>query len=184
MTWMQINCKLYGLLNDVLYELEASSFYSYKPGTKEDGFEYYDMRLQSIRNEIDSRFWNKKSIREKLYHLVDEEEELIKSYSQPGAPERWVIANPNLRYYDCVFDFMEECPEIYEEIKNGNISTYWGQTVSFNFYPTEQECIERKNYFTDLETKNIKQNSKYTEDRFYQNELVNAFRRVFEMDFS
>lgn len=175
---------IYRLMNTLLYELEASSFYSYKPGTKEDGFEYYDMRLQSIRNEIDSRFWNKIVARDKLYHLVDEEEALIKSCSQPGTPERWIKANPNLRYYDCVFDFMEESPQIYHQIKSGNVSTYWGQIVSFNFYPTELECMDRKSYFADLEKKNINQNSKYTEDRFYQNELVDAFRRVFEMDFS
>ena len=79
---------------------------------------------------------------------------------------------------------MEECPELYEDIKSGNITTYWGQTVGFSFLPNEQECKDRKTYFLDLEIKNAKQNNKYTEDRFYQNELVDAFQRVFEMDFS
>ena len=174
---------IYGLMNKILYELETSTYYSYKPGTDEDGFEYYDMRLQSIRNEIDSRFWSKNEVRAKLYGLVEEIEELVKSYSQPGAPERWMKANPKLRYFDCVFDFMEQNPNIYQLVKKGNFSTGWGQTVSFNFYPTEQECIDRRKYFAELAIKNDKNNSKYSEVRFYQNELVDAFRIVFEDEF-
>ncbi len=174
---------IYGLMNNLLYELESSSYYSYKPGTTEDGFEHYDMMLQNIRNEIDSRFWNKKEVREKLYHLVDEEEMLIKSYSQPGAPERWMLANPRLRYFDCVFEIMEENPELYENIKAGAMTTGWGQAISFNFYPTKQECEERREYFKELITKDRMQNSQYSWDRFYQNELINAFSIVFNKDF-
>lgn len=173
---------IYGLMNTLLYELESSSYYSYKPGTEEDGFEYYDMRLQNIRNEIDSRFWDKKDIRNKLYRLVEEEEAFIKSYSQPGAPERWMKANPKLRFYDCVFDFIEECPELYEKIRRGEAVTGWGQMISFRFYPTAKECIARKLYFAGLETKNAKQNSQYSFDRFYQNELIEAFRIIFEAE--
>jgi len=174
---------IYSLLSSLIYELEASSYYSFKPGTLEDGFEYYDMRLQSIRHEIDSRFWNKKDIRNKLYRLVEETEELIKRCSRPGTPERWLKANYKLRYYDCVFDFIEACPELYKSIKNGDMGMCQGQIISFSFYPTEQECIDRKCYFAELITKNVKQNSKYSEERFYQNELVDAFRLVFESDF-
>lgn len=174
---------IYGMMNKLLYELESSSYYSYRPGTEEDGFVYYDMKLQNIRTEIDARFWNKKSIKDKLYRLVEEEEILIKSYSQPGAPERWIVANPKLRFFDCVFDFIEENPELYEVIRSGNLSTNDGLVISFNFYPTKQECEERKKYFSEAMTKNWKQNSQYSMDRLYQNELVNAFGLVFENDF-
>lgn len=175
---------IYGLMNTILYELEASSYYSYKPGSDEDGFEYYDLRLQNIRYEIDRRFWNKKGIRDKLYRLVEELEELIKSYSQPGSPERWVKANPKLRFYDCVFDFMEESPELYERIKAGQVTLKTGQVMSFRFYPTEEECAERRAYFAVLQEKSSRHNSQYTFDRFYQNELIDAFRIVFEEDFA
>lgn len=175
---------IYRLMNNLLYELEISSYYSYEPGTMKEGFNYYDMRLQIIRNEIDSRFWDKKEKRDKLYRLVEEEEILIKSYNQPGAPERWVKANPKLRYFDCVFDFIEECPQLYKTIKKGGLTTAWGQVISFNFYPTEQECKDRQAYFYKLNKKSIEQNNKYSIDRLYQNELVDAFRLVFEADFS
>lgn len=177
-----LNC-IYKMMNKILYELVVSSYYSYKPGTEEDGFSYYDMELQSIRTEIDARFWNKKSIKDKLYRLVEEEELLVKSYTQPGIPDRWIRVNPKLRFYDCVFDFMENDPELYETIKNGYISTANGLVVSFNFYPTEQECEEREKYFSEIMTKNCKQNSQYSLDRLYQNELVEAFSKVFENDF-
>ena len=150
---------IYGLMNNLLYELESSSYYSYKPGTLEDGFEHYDMRLQNIRNEIDRRFWNKMELRDKLYRLVEEEEMLIKSYSQPGAPERWMLANPKLRYFDCVFDVMEENPQLYERIKEGAMAS-GGQVISFNFYPTQQECEERRIYFEELIKKNNSSNIK------------------------
>ena len=178
-----INC-IYGLMNTILYEFEASSYYSYKPGTDEDGFEHYDLRMQNIRYEIDRRFWSKKAIRDKLYRLAEELEELIKSYSQPGAPERWVRANPKLRFFDCVFDFMEESPELYEQIRTGQIKMNTGQLISFNFYPTEEECAQRRAYFAEIQEKSSRQNSQYTFERFYQNELVDAFRMIFEADFA
>ena len=175
---------IYGLMNTILYELEASSYYSYKPGTDEDGFEYYDLRLQSIRNEIDRRFWNKQVLRLKLYRLTEELEELIKSYSQPGAPERWIRKNSKLRFFDCVFDFVEECPELYEQIKTGRMTIETGQVMSFSFYPSEEECKARKEYFAALCEKNNRQNSQYTFERLYQNELIDAFRMIFEADFA
>jgi len=169
-------------MNTLLYELEASSYYSYKPGTNEDGFQYYDMRLQNIRKEIDCRFWNKNSIRNKLYHLVEEEEFLIKNCDHPGVPERWERANPKLRYFDCVFDFIENNPEVYERIKAGSLQTNTGITISFKFYPTKEECFERKLYLKKITDKNICQNTHYSYDRIYQNEVVSAFRKVFEAD--
>jgi hypothetical protein len=174
---------IYGMLNKLLYELEISSYYSFKPGTKEDGFNYYDMQLQYIRTEIDKHFWKDKETRDKLYRLVEEEESMIKSFSRPGAPERWVKCNPNLRYYDCVFDFIEENPELYNRIKNEEMTTASGLVMSFNFYPDEEECRERKRYFDDLYEKCRRQNSRYSIDRLYQNELIEAFRMVFEEDF-
>lgn len=175
---------IYGLMNTLLYELEVSSFYSYKPGTEEKGFDYYDMRLQTIRQEIDSRFWQRKNIRDNLYRLVEEEEDIIKSCSHPYAPKRWIEANPKLKFYDCVFDFIEESPELYELIKRGKIKTGQGLTISFNFYPTGEECQERREYFADLHNKAAKRNYQYTYDRYYQNELVDAFRIVFESEFA
>ncbi len=174
---------IYGLMNALLYESEDSLGYSYKPGSKEEGFAYYDKCLQNIRQEIDWRFRKQKDIRNKLYRLVEEEEELIKSYSQPGVPARWLRANPRLRFYDCVFDFIEECPELYDQIRSGEVITWWGQEVHFSFYPTKEECKIRKAYFAELEEKNAKQNRQYSYDRFYQNELVNTLRMLFESDF-
>ena len=174
---------IYSLMNKIIYELESSSYYSYKPGTEEDGFKYYDERLQEIREEIDSRFWDKKDIRKKLYRIVEEEEELIKSYSVPGAPERWIKCNPNIKFFDCVFDFIEDNPELYEKIKSGKMLTEDGLIVKFSFCPSKEECIARKKYFENIEEKNKNGNINYSIDRLYQNELANTLANVFKNDF-
>ena len=163
---------IYGQLNNILYEVEASSYYAFKPGTEEDGGPHYDAQLQEIRREIDRRFWDNKEVRNKLYKIVEEEEEMTKSFSVPGVPLRWMECNPQIRYFDCVFDFIEESPELYERIKKGELST-----IRFNFYPDEEECKARKAYFEKMNKNN------YTFDRLYQNELVNTLQCVFENDF-
>lgn len=175
---------IYGMMNNILYDLEPSSYYWYIPGTEEDAYQYYDMRLQSIRHEIDVRFRGKNEERSKLYTLVEELEQQVKSCSHPGACERWVRANKRLRYFDCVYAFVEANPELYESIQNGEIHMENGNTISFNFYPTEQECKERKEYFDEMFAKSQKLNIKFSEERLYQNELIEAFRTVFEADFS
>ena len=174
---------IYRMLNNLLYELEPSSHYSYQPGSEEDGYSYYDMKLQSIRNEIDSRFWNQNRTREKLYRLVDEVEYLIKSYSIPGAATRWLDINPKLKYFDGVFDVKEEDPETYERIKQGLVELENGIKISFCFYPTKEECEARRKYFEKLNNKNMMQNNQYSYSRLYQNEVVETFRMVFEKDF-
>ena len=174
---------IYSLINKIIYELESSSCYSYKPGTKEDGFDYYNERLQEIRQEIDKRFLGKKDIRKKLYKILEEEEELIKSCSIPGASERWVKYNPKIRFFDCVFDFMDKSPELFQKIKERNLSNEGGIVAKFNFYPTKEEYIERNKYFEKLEEKDENGNLKYSMDRLYQDELANALINIFEHDF-
>ena len=175
---------IFGLMNGVLYDLEVSSYYSYKPGTDENGYDFYDMSIQYIRKEIDKFFWGKKAKREKLYRLLEELEIFVKSYSRPGVPKRWQEANPKLRFYDCVFDFKEYSPHTYEQIKNGSLKTCDGQEISFCFYPSESECKERREYLEKLIENEHRKNGKVSYDRFYQNEVIVAFQRVFEMEFA
>lgn len=165
---------IYRLMNTLLYALEPTSYYSFAMGTQEDGFDYYDARIQEIRREVDNRFWNHSEIRDKLYKLLEDEETFIKSYSRPGVPERWMVYNPHLRYFDCVYDFIEKAPELYEQIKNSKI-------LHFSFYPDETECRARKEYFDALREKN--ERLQYSIDRCYQNEVVEAFRLVFNSEF-
>lgn len=175
---------VYRQMNLILYDLQISSFYWCKPGTQEEGYDYYDMKLQSIRSEIDVRFRHKNSERKKLYRLVDELEELIHSDDYPGTPERWIKANCKLRYFDCVFDFIENNPTLYERIQKGELKLENGVVISFRFYPTKEECKKRREYLNEMLDKSVKQNTRYSMERLYQNELIEAFRTVFEADFS
>lgn len=175
---------IYTMMNNLLYELESSSYYANIPDTDKDGFDYYGTSLQLIRREIDGRFREQEATRDKLYRLVKEMESLIRSYDFPGAPDRWVDANPKLKYFDCVFDIMDEDPELYASVKQGDFKMTNQQTIQFSFYPTEEEVQARQAYFAQLIADNDAENTQYTIDRFYQNELVEAFRKVFTEDFA
>lgn len=167
---------IYAMMNGLLYDLEVSCYYSFVPGTKEEGFAYYDMKIQEIRREIDNRFWDGEEVRRRLYRLVKEEEMLIKSYSRPGTPKRWMESNLNLRFYDCVFDFVEENPELYQKVLES-------KTIQFSFYPSKEEQIQRARYFAELKWKSELENTQYSIDRFYQNEVIEAFQKLFREEF-
>ena len=175
---------IYDMLNAILYELECSSYYNFQPGTEEDGMAYYDMRFQEIRRAIDSRFWNKREIKNKLYQIVQEEEVLVRSCSVPGVAERWYEINPNIFFFDCVYDFIEESPETYERIRYQNLVEKLPNTIGFSFYPTEEEVKARNKYFSEIKDRCNKDNLSYSWDRLYQNELVNTLSMIFECEFS
>ena len=175
---------IYDMLNAVLYELECSSYYNFRPGTEDDGMDYYDMRFQEIRRAIDSRFWNKREIKNKLYQIVQEEEVLVRSCSVPGVAERWYEINPNIFFFDCVYDFIEESPEIYERIRHQNLVEKLPNTIGFSFYPTVEDVKARTKYFSEIEDRCRKDNLSYSWDRLYQNELVNTLSMIFEYEFS
>lgn len=57
---------------------------------------------------------------EKLHQLADEVEYLVCACEIPGVAERWYQVNPKLRYFDCVFQFVEEKSELYLKIQQEN----------------------------------------------------------------
>lgn len=105
------------------------------------------MKLQEIRKAIYNNFWDKVDQRDKLHRLTDEIEILVTSYSLPGVAPRWEEVNPNIRYFDCVFMFANEYPELLERIKKGTFHHSDSINVGFRFYPTEVECKKQQAYF-------------------------------------
>lgn len=174
---------IYRMLYEVLDEVEVSSNYSFIPNTQEDGFSYYDERLNNIRKEVSIKFLKNKKVREKLYRIIDEMEYFVKSYSIPGTPERWNQINPAITYFDCVYDILDSNPELYRKIKEEEISFENGTLVSFQFYPTEEEIERRKEYFKSIEKQNKDRNLQYSMDRLFRNELLNTLEQVFINDF-
>lgn len=78
---------------------------------------------------------------------------------------RWGI-NPNLIYYDRVFDLMEKYPDTYMEI----ISHYPGP-----------ELVEKRNeYFEKIKERNERENLNWSKEMFFQEELLNTLKLLFE----
>lgn len=174
---------VFGLLNNLLYEIESSRFYNYKPNTEEDGLSYYDARLQEIREKIDCDFLGESSIHKRLYAIVDEEEIFIKSYSMPGVAERWAVINPRINYFDVVYDIINHDETLYMQIMLGNIKTENNVALGFNFYPSQTDIIARGEYFAKIQEEQEIRNLQYSHERLFQNELINTLRMVFKHDF-
>ena len=86
--------------------------------------------MLEIRQDVDKTFVNKPIIRKRLYELVDEVDFIINSCEVPGVPDNWLKLNPNIKYFDSVFDIIEENPELYKSIKNEHLR---GNPIQFNF---------------------------------------------------
>ena len=164
--------EIYNQLNKVLYLLEISCYFNYIPSTKEDGEGYFNKLMMEIRQDVDKTFVNKPIIRKRLYELVDEVDFIINSCEVPGVPDNWLKLNPNIKYFDSVFDIIEENPELYKSIKNEHLR---GNPIQFNFFPSKQEIAERQKYFEEKRQKYPTR----TIDRFYQDELVETLNKRF-----
>lgn len=140
--------------------------------TKEDGEGYFNKLMMEIRQDVDKTFVNKPIIRKRLYELVDEVDFIINSCEVPGVPDNWLKLNPNIKYFDSVFDIIEENPELYKSIKNEHLR---GNPIQFNFFPSKQEIAERQKYFEEKRQKYPTR----TIDRFYQDELVETLNKRF-----
>lgn len=113
----------------------------------------------------------------KLIRITDETEEFVRAYEKPGVVTRWKRINPRILFFECAFDLMETCPDMYRQIS-------WGLTdLKLACYPDESLIKARKRYFEDEKKKIEDRNLRYSEDRIFQNELLRTLKRVFEFDF-
>ena len=175
--------KVYRMMRKVLSELTESVYFNFQPGMQSEGGVYYSMRLDKIREEIEVLFMHQQQVKEKLYCLLAEIEDIIYSCEIPTAPQRWLEANPRILYFDVVYDCIEEDIELVESIKRGEIITEEGVTLRFRFYPTAEECLQRSDYFEMLEEKDKRRGLKASADRWYQEELIKTFSLIFEKEF-
>lgn len=94
----------------------------------------------------------------------------------PNVCERWLEANPHLRFYDPVFDIHHNSPEIYRQIVEGTI-----QGIHFSFIPSEDE-FDLENDYRKIQEKR-RETLKETLDVQYQNEVICAVTKLFRQDF-
>ena len=170
---------VYGMLWDVLALYEKTECYNKVPeGEKEvDIWDYLSDKLLEIRKTIDMLFLGDKELQAKLIQIVDETEQFVRSYERPGVVTRWKRINPRILFFECAFDLMEECPDMYQQIS-------WGLTdLKLACYPDESLIEARKRYFEEEKKKIEDGNLRYSEERVFQNELLRTLKRVFEHDF-
>lgn len=171
---------VYGMLWDVLALYEKTECFNKMPeGEKQqvDIWDYLTDKLLEIRKTIDMLFLGDKDMQAKLIRITDETEEFVRAYEKPGVVTRWKRINPRILFFECAFDLMETCPDMYRQIS-------WGLTdLKLACYPDESLIKARKRYFEDEKKKIEDGNLRYSEDRIFQNELLRTLKRVFEFDF-
>ena len=86
-------------------------------------------------------FLGEDDIKGKLIRIVDETEQFIRSYERPGVVKRWRRINPQILFFECAFDLMETCPDMYKKIS-------WGLTdLKLACYPDDTLVEARKKIF-------------------------------------
>lgn len=83
----------------------------------------------------------------------------------------WGAVNPNLVYYNRVFDLMEKYPKTYMEI------IPLGTEL-----PGAEFVAERNAYFEKIKEQNERENLNWSKDRFFQEELLNTLKLLFERE--
>lgn len=170
---------VFGMLYDILALYESSDCYNCIPNTdKMDGaWEYFEGLIVNVRKKLTTDLLGRRDSEEyqKLEQIIDETEIFIKSYSRPGVVKRWRELNPQINYFDCVFDLIDELGletalKLYSE-------------GSFAFFPSDYIIKARDMYFAEKAMRNADGNLRYTETRLFQNELLQTLAMVFENDF-
>lgn len=121
-------------------------------------------------------FWERK-VAKKLSRIIEDTEYFVNQCLIPGVVTRWKRINPQLVYFDCAFDMMEKCPEFYLEMRRGLTD------VHLSCYPDAEFIAKRKAYFERIREKNKLKNTEYSEDRIFQDELLNTLTLLFEDEF-
>ena len=175
---------IYGMLNDILWQTESSEHYNYVPGTKEDGWEHFEGELSKVEAAIQREFLGETDLRQRLDRIVKEVRYFVKNFEVAGVSDRWLEIDPALKYFDGVFDVLENEPEAYLQIERWAEGAAPGQIVPhFSFQPTARDVLERKAYFEAVRAENKALNNRFSEERIFQNEVVRALELVMVHDF-
>ena len=175
---------IYGMLNDLLWQLESSRHYNYIPGTEEDGWDYFEGELSKVEAAVQRDFLGEAEPRRRLDRIVREVRLFVKRFETPGVSDRWMEIDPALQYFDGVFDVLENEPEAYLMVERRIEQAAPGEVVPrFAFRPTVRELLERKAYFEAVQAENKAMNNRFSEERIFQNEMVRALELVMVHDF-
>ena len=178
--------EIYRMLYEILYEIDESCNYNFVPGKETesiDAFAYYEKRIDAVRNLANTKFLDKRQIRQKLIQIIDETEVFVKSYSIPGVVTRWKELNKRIKYFDAVYDICAENYKLYKAVCNREVTIDNLILLKFDFLPTERDFEERAKYFANIVQKVDDDNLQYSYEKVFRNELLVTLEKVFEHDF-
>ncbi len=158
----------------IVYEYKESSCYSYIPGTKEDGWDYYESRFNDIYRGLNQNVFISEELYEKVNQIIDDLKTFVRKYECANSlSERILDANDNLYFFTVAHYLLEMCGvEWFDDFVENSV-------VSVAHVPEIQEQETRKQYFERKNKKSEKMNLKHDEDDFFIEELALAIRRVF-----
>lgn len=178
--------EIYRMLYEILYEIDESCNYNFVPGKETesiDAFAYYEKRIDAVRNLANTKFLDKRQIRQQLIQIIDETEVFVKSYSIPGVVTRWKELNKRIKYFDAVYDICAENYKLYKAVCNREVTIDNLILLKFDFLPTERDLEERAKYFANIVQKVDDDNLQYSYEKVFRNELLVTLEKVFEHDF-
>lgn len=175
---------VYGMLNHILWQIESSDHYNYIPNTRTSGWDYFEAELSQVEETIQRLFLGEDSVQDRLLRILAEVRRFVKSFEVPGAEERWLEIDPNLRHFDVVYDVIQREPKAYLDIERRAERAAPGEVVPhFAFTPTARDLRARQVYFKAIHDENDRLNNRFSEDRVFQNEMVRALALVMRHDF-
>ena len=170
--------ELWALLS--LFE-ETEFFYKIPKGeemaensNEDDAKKYVESKISEIRKSVMSLFLGEQEIANKLNQIIDETEYFTNQCEIPGVVTIWKQINPQLIYFESAFDIMEKCPEFYLKMSRGL------SNIHLSCYPDSELIAKRNKYFANIKEKNRLKNREYSEDRVFQDELLNTLTLLFE----
>lgn len=132
----------------------------------------YALLLEKIRDGI-RRYCDSEKLRRELYRLLDETNFMLFSCDFPNVCDRWLDYNPELKFYDCVFQIHRECPVEYKRIASG----IYGLRLRFRFVPSEED-FEREIEYLHRCAKDSLDTGK-TEQDYYSDAVIGALDAIF-----
>lgn len=170
---------IYEELHGLLEQYAETECYNRAPtkAPESDGLAYVKRRMAEIwRTAAAWLSWTKVHTR-KIVRILLEVEYFLRSCECPGVVRRWKEIDPALNYFDCAFELMEKSPEQYERIRMGL------SNLRLSCYPDQKWVEQRKAYFEAARKRLEDGGQVYSEDKVFQDELLQALTLVFQVDF-
>lgn len=138
---------------------------------------YTSRRLLEIWWTACTLLQGERELLEKMERILAETVYFTREYEQPGVVRRWKQLNPNLLFFEAAFDFMEESPELYEQMRMGLLP------IRPACLPDQSWCRRRDAYFAAARGRLSREGRRWSRDLVFQEELCRTLDLVFRKDF-